>query len=1012
LIFTFVSISSLNAEDAVVVVVEFQPFDCPPNPGLARDLRTAVSGKLTGSGVVVEEAPSAVLNDALAQARQRKAAFVIHGYYNVSGGSVNIYGQIYNPETGVVIDALNAVDESRQIEGLVLPEDETRTPTPRRIEDFSIRLANRILSNPRRTERRDSINEAILSQRIGKEIQFRLAQENVQSQADQAFKVISERDQIVVAVSKFAQKASEAPADVQVINRSQIRRFGYRNLNEALNSIPQVYSHYVGQNWSADFRGLFINNQIERRVLYLQDGKKLNDYFHFGEFYSDLYTDMDRIDRIEVIKGPGAALYGNNSITGVVNIVTRKPTRENEIETSTDYDAGTGTFAVRALYLSKFSNDLSVTADVSHFEGTGVYRSGQPSWGSTRYYDYRLGSSSQTSASGREDMPYYTGQRIWLATGSQVDNGSPFPNFNFDITYKDFSVKALYLSKRVSWVDPRTDGGVFGSQTEFGSAINDRIWGVGYAMLEYRPSYLEKYEPSIRVFRQLGINSDFREKGFEGFAGNTAACCGTSATARLASSQYTQFMALNGGSMIKAYASTAYANGMEFQFTPFRMESSQNFVRKIHALVGGNGAEVNYINYQRIENQRNEVYLYNQGIGDDGRQYGAFGQLTLGLASGTSAIAGMRYDYQKVNRVYRHEYGNAAYTAAENISNPITKTSVPTDTNADFIPFFDPVTGQVRVAQYVRMLQGYRQPFQRKNVVAQDSTPRFALIQSIEQTATTLKLIYSEAFRAVTPQELIRLPSDQGNAESEKVINREVNLIQDLFSGRVSVSLDHFWLRGSTLYAFNAATATFGQSPAWSNTGGSVAISVSPDDLWKFGGSGTSYRLRRASDVSFLDKIDTPSDQALSSPTRLYKANVSRGFFGNKATVAIEYYYNGPIYLMERPPATLQDVLDSNLELNALPPLPAELDRNSLSGKGNIRNYRIYKVPPSWFYNLTISSNLDSELFFVFSIKNILNRVVLYPLDFDSESFSSPNFAPHQLRGFGREFFLKAGYRF
>jgi hypothetical protein len=60
LIFTFVSISSLNAEDAVVVVVEFQPFDCPPNPGLARDLRTAVSGKLTGSGVVVEEAPRAL----------------------------------------------------------------------------------------------------------------------------------------------------------------------------------------------------------------------------------------------------------------------------------------------------------------------------------------------------------------------------------------------------------------------------------------------------------------------------------------------------------------------------------------------------------------------------------------------------------------------------------------------------------------------------------------------------------------------------------------------------------------------------------------------------------------------------------------------------------------------------------------------------------------------------------------------------------------------------------------
>ena len=48
---------------------------------------------------------------------------------------------------------------------------------------------------------------------------------------------------------------------------------------------------------------------------------------------------MERIEKIEVIKGPGAALYGNNSITGVVNIITRKPTKKNETELITEYDS-------------------------------------------------------------------------------------------------------------------------------------------------------------------------------------------------------------------------------------------------------------------------------------------------------------------------------------------------------------------------------------------------------------------------------------------------------------------------------------------------------------------------------------------------------------------------------------------------------------------------------------------------------------------------------------------------
>ncbi|MCP5496398.1 MAG: hypothetical protein H7A23_17765 [Leptospiraceae bacterium] len=161
----------------------------------------------------------------------------------------------------------------------------------------------------------------------------------------------------------------------------------------------------------------------------------------------------------------------------------------------------------------------------------------------------------------------------------------------------------------------------------------------------------------------------------------------------------------------------------------------------------------------------------------------------------------------------------------------------------------------------------------------------------------------------------------------------------------------------------------------------------------------------------FLDKINTPENQALNSPTKLWKFALSRSLLRDQYSIAMEFYYNSEIYLMQQPPTSTTDVLKSDLSLYDLPPLPEENTKNSLSGK-NITRYRVWKVPPSRFFNLTFSSNIGNPLILVVSIKKILNKVVCYPLDIDSESFNSPNFAPHMLRGFGRELFVKLGYRF
>jgi outer membrane receptor protein involved in Fe transport len=461
----------------------------------------------------------------------------------------------------------------------------------------------------------ENINEFVKNNPIGKDIAFPLPQEDLAAATQDVFKILSEKDDVVVSVSKFAQKTTEAPADVTVISREQIRRSGFRNLTEALNFVPQVYTHWVGQNWSSDFRGLFVNNQIERRVLYLQDGKKLNDYFHFGEFYSDVYTDMERIEKIEVIKGPGAALYGNNSITGVVNIITRKPTKKNEMEFITEYDSVLRNLTTRALYYSKFSEKFSVSFDASRFEGKGLYTSGYDSWGGNRFYDPNLGANAAnfnstpanstmgTSEYGRNTAEVDTGQRLWTSTGMMADNGKWFPNYNLDVKYGDWNLKSFYMSKRTSWIPPQVDAGAFGGDTVYGSPRNDRIWGTGVMSLDYNPSYLEKYEANVKIFRQLNINSDYRDKDYQGFSQATnppgaPAGYGNNATARLASQSYLNYIKSMGGGIVKRYASTAKAEGVEFQLTPFKFENKNSVVKVFRFMTGGNMQSVNYINYQ------------------------------------------------------------------------------------------------------------------------------------------------------------------------------------------------------------------------------------------------------------------------------------------------------------------------------------------------------------------------------------------------------------------------------
>lgn len=148
----------------------------------------------------------------------------------------------------------------------------------------------------------------------------------------------------VTSASKQAEPLSEAPASLYVIDHDQIVRSGALTIPEVLRLAPnlQVYQQSPSK-WVVTARGLNgypFAQSFSNKLLVLIDGRTV-----YSPLFSGVYWDMqdvlpDDIDRIEVISGPGATLWGANAVNGVINIITR--TGASSRGFYVEADAGTG----------------------------------------------------------------------------------------------------------------------------------------------------------------------------------------------------------------------------------------------------------------------------------------------------------------------------------------------------------------------------------------------------------------------------------------------------------------------------------------------------------------------------------------------------------------------------------------------------------------------------------------------------------------------------------------------
>lgn len=127
----------------------------------------------------------------------------------------------------------------------------------------------------------------------------------------------------VTSAAKKPQKFSQAAAAIFVITAEDIRRSGAISIPEALRMVPGIEVARIDANkWAITSRGF--NDRFADKLLVLLDGRTIYDPLFSGVYWDVQDTLLEDVDRIEVIRGPGGALWGANSVNGVINIVTKE----------------------------------------------------------------------------------------------------------------------------------------------------------------------------------------------------------------------------------------------------------------------------------------------------------------------------------------------------------------------------------------------------------------------------------------------------------------------------------------------------------------------------------------------------------------------------------------------------------------------------------------------------------------------------------------------------------------
>ncbi|HTI69695.1 MAG TPA: TonB-dependent receptor [Candidatus Limnocylindria bacterium] len=326
----------------------------------------------------------------------------------------------------------------------------------------------------------------------------------------------------VTSVSKKAEKATDAPAAIFVITQDDIHRSGAQRLTEALRLAPGLdVAQVTSPFYAVSARGF--NSQYANKLLVLVDGRTVYSPVFSGTYWDQIETMIDDVDRIEVIRGPGATVWGANAVNGVINIMTKsaKETQGGVVSVG----GGTDTYAdAAARYGSKISestysrvyatyslyNDINLASPV---QGYGY--NGHDEWQVVRG-GFRIDSEVDKEATltfsgntyGGDTHGYYSVPNLNPQTPAAYTNVTRLdrnPIFGLDVLGKferklsdtsEYSVQ-LYYDR----AERANRGFSFAVQTfdaegQYSFALGERnslVTGIGYRLLDVNFNNFQQY---------------------------------------------------------------------------------------------------------------------------------------------------------------------------------------------------------------------------------------------------------------------------------------------------------------------------------------------------------------------------------------------------------------------------------------------------------------------------------------------------------------------------------------
>ena len=126
----------------------------------------------------------------------------------------------------------------------------------------------------------------------------------------------------VTSVSKKERPLGRSPAAVFVLTHDDIRRSGLTSLPELLRLVPGLHVARIdGSKWAVTARGF--NGRFANKLLVLVDGRPVYSPLSSGVYWDEVDLPLEDIERVEVIRGPGATMWGANAVNGVINVITK-----------------------------------------------------------------------------------------------------------------------------------------------------------------------------------------------------------------------------------------------------------------------------------------------------------------------------------------------------------------------------------------------------------------------------------------------------------------------------------------------------------------------------------------------------------------------------------------------------------------------------------------------------------------------------------------------------------------